>query len=641
MVSYLLKAEKWFLAGLFVVFSATGQVNQFELFKTQLDEIESEQEQLIFITQTQPDLVDWPPQEQGRFHHQKGLVLEANDQIEAAKKAFTASINLFEQSGQPNTYWIQSLQDRSYMDYLLTNDPDSYCVDRQSAVNIARKTKLPEAIAGSLTFLAFCYQKGPDSFKKGLNILEEAAEIAQKNNLAVHLTAMIHNATGNLYRNNKIHDKSYEYYLKAYEQWATEQDKQDMFNMQHNLAGQSMELGLWDQADQHIKQLFVLTENSPDFGDFRFFAHFNQALSLYSQKKFKAAIDAFNSTLELAHTTSEQYFIDMARGSLAIAYFRDQQVNKADQTAKIYLQDSAGSQSLRQLSKQVSLIPIYAVGGYQESIDSMWELLDQTDQDRRAFIKNSVALQSVEFDQTISRFQEQALADQLTIKQLELEKKTKQNQINQLELDKQIKQNKINQLNLMISSLALLGLLVAFWLVYRSRKNYRDLSQTDPLTKVSNRRHILKLGKDLLDKSMELNTPFYLVIIDIDDFKQINDQFGHVMGDEVIKVVVNTIQHAMSPGHPIGRIGGEEFVLMLPEMSKDQVISELETVRKEVSQQKIKLNDQQVSVTISGGFAGGKHDKQTLQALMKQADTALYQAKASGKNIMLSGEENE
>ena len=160
------------------------------------------------VEAVEPGIVQWSIDDQGQFHHQKGLVLEGGDQIEAAKAAFTVAIDLFEQQGMANTYWVQSLIDRSYMDYLLTNDIEVYCPDRRTAVAVARATENPEALAGSLIQLAFCHQKGAASFETGLNILKEAATIAQENELAASLTAMIHNATGNLYRKQSTAQQS-------------------------------------------------------------------------------------------------------------------------------------------------------------------------------------------------------------------------------------------------------------------------------------------------------------------------------------------------------------------------------------------------------------------------------------------------
>ena len=270
-----MKRQKYILSGL-LAWLCCGQLawsaTPFETFETALSTIETEAEKLAWVQKTEASINDWPAEDQGRFLHTKGLVLEVNDQVEAAKAAFTESIKVFEQAGEPNKYWAQSLQDRSYMDYLLTNNPETYCVDRETAAEVARKSNDPEAITGSLVFLAFCFRTGFDEFKKGIEVLEEAATVAREYQLAGDATAMIHNATGNLYRANDLHDKAYEYYRKAYEHWSELDDTQDIYNMLHNMVGESVKMGKWQQAERHIRGLFELAEQHPDFSDFTFFS---------------------------------------------------------------------------------------------------------------------------------------------------------------------------------------------------------------------------------------------------------------------------------------------------------------------------------------------------------------------------------
>jgi diguanylate cyclase (GGDEF)-like protein len=596
------------------------QVNasEFDEFKTNLDDLKQEPEKLEFVISTEPSVTNWPTTDRGRFYHQKGLVLEINDQIESAKLAFTQSIEIFENTGEPNGFWVKSLLDRSYMDYLLTNDPKHYCGDRKTAVEIARKGTEADALVGSLIQLTFCYQDTIEQFKTGLSLLQEATEIAEENNLAGTMTAMIHNATGNLYRTKQVHEKAYEYYQRAYDSWLIDQDKQDMFNMQHNLVGESIKLGKWQQASEHIKILFELAENSPDFKDFTFFAFYNEAFVAYAQNHFAQAIDAIEKALALAHTTSENYFVDILKAIHVIAYFRNGQPDEAGQLAMETYNQLGQAGSLKELKQQVAIIKNYYEGNSKWSLDELWNLLDATKATNRIFIKNAVALQSVTFDQRISEFQEQALSDKLKISQLELERQTKQ--------------NKINQLKIVSVSLLGLGLFVSSWFLFKSRKNYLRMSQTDFLTKVANRRHTINLGKQQLLTCIKQNQPFSMAIIDIDDFKRINDEYGHVVGDSVIKQVAQVLQSYQQKAQILGRIGGEEFAWMIPELPAEDAFELVEKARKKVAQQAIKVSDSTITVTISCGLSPLLDKNEPLEALMKRADQALYNAKSTGKN---------
>lgn len=606
------------LGVIFLMMMFQVNASEFNEFKTKLDDIIQEPEKLEFVISTEPTVTNWPATDRGRFYHQKGLVLEINDQIQSAKSSFTESIKVFEKVGEPNGFWVKSLLDRSYMDYLLTNDAKQYCKDRHTAVDIARKSKEADALVGSLIQLTFCYQDTIEQFKMGLSLLEEATRVAEENELASSMTAMIHNATGNLYRTNQVHDKAYEYYHRAYESWVLNQDKQDMFNMQHNLVGESIKLGKWQQANQHIEVLFELAENNPDFKDFTFFAHYNQALLVYEQNQFTEAIKDIERVLNLAHTTAEKYFVDILKAIHVIAYFRSGQPNEAAQLATEIYDQMGQAGTLEELKQQVAIIKKYGEGDYQWSLNELWKLLDASESTNRKFIKNAVALQSVTFDQKISEFQEQALSDELKISQLELEKQTKQ--------------NKINQLKIVSISLLGLGLFVTSWFLFKSRKNYLRMSQTDFLTKVANRRHTINLGKQQLLTCIKQNQPFSLAIIDIDDFKRINDEYGHVVGDSVIKQVAQVLQSYQQKAQILGRIGGEEFAWMIPELPAEDAFELVEKARKKVAQQTIKVSDTTITVTISCGLSPLLDKNEPLEALMKRADQALYNAKSTGKN---------
>lgn len=636
-----MKHHKYILGGL-LIWLCCGQqawsATPFETFEAELAAIKTETGQLALVQQTEARIHGWPAEDQGRFLHKKGLVLEVNDQIEAAKTAFTESIEVFEKAGRPNKYWAQSLQDRSYMDYLLTNDPTTYCVDRETAAEVARKANDPEAITGSLVFLAFCFRTGFDEFKKGLMVLEEAATVAREYELAGGATAMIHNATGNLYRANDLHDKAYEYYQKAYEHWLVLDDTQDIYNMLHNMVGESVKMGKWQQADNHIKGLFELAAQHPEFSDFTFFAHYNEAYKWFHQNQFADAIEAANMALELAHTTSETYFINVLEGIRVVAYFRDQQYQKAGQLADQFLQSGELPESQRTIDQQVRLIRDFSLGQYESATEQLWQLLDAEQASKQAFIENAVAAQSLTFDKTLSEFQQQALADKLRIKQLELAQQTKQNTINELELEQQAKQNKINRLTGFVALTLAVALAILSWFLYRSRRFYLRSSRTDFLTKTNNRRQVFALGTKQLAKAKANQQPYAVGIIDIDDFKKLNDQYGHDLGDQVLKHLVNTTESLLLGSQQMGRMGGEEFVLLLPELDEATAIEKAETIRLTVAGSQLSHNDQQVSYTISIGVFVCQGDLLDFEQCINRADQALYQAKSQGKNQVVQAQ---
>jgi diguanylate cyclase (GGDEF)-like protein len=156
------------------------------------------------------------------------------------------------------------------------------------------------------------------------------------------------------------------------------------------------------------------------------------------------------------------------------------------------------------------------------------------------------------------------------------------------------------------------------------------LSVTDELTGLHNRRHFFELAEQLFDTSERYQRPLAAVMADVDRFKSINDRFGHAVGDEVIREVASRLAQAVRGTDIVGRYGGEEFVLLLPETA-----SEAETLaeraRGSVADTPVHTAVGDLPVTISLGVALRNADF-SVGALINRADTALYQAKNDGRN---------
>lgn len=160
-----------------------------------------------------------------------------------------------------------------------------------------------------------------------------------------------------------------------------------------------------------------------------------------------------------------------------------------------------------------------------------------------------------------------------------------------------------------------------------NEKNY-ELSITDALTNVNNRRNL----DSILDKEIRLqkrtNLPFCICLLDIDDFKILNDTQGHLKGDIVLKEVANIIKSSIRITDEVGRWGGEEFCILLPNTDLSHALVLIERVRKNIENFNFSI---QVLVTCSFGIAKMK-DGDTTDKLIQRADIAMYQAKNTGKN---------
>lgn len=157
----------------------------------------------------------------------------------------------------------------------------------------------------------------------------------------------------------------------------------------------------------------------------------------------------------------------------------------------------------------------------------------------------------------------------------------------------------------------------------------------DVLTELNSREYIFKQAEKLLLEARNTDQDFSVILIDIDHFKQINDSHGHVGGDAVLKSVAVRLKETLRDIDFIGRIGGEEFMVLLPKADEMIAAQVSERIRQVVANNPVTFNDTLIDITISLGYAQAKKDK--LSTLIERADKALYQSKHGGRNRVSPG----
>lgn len=153
----------------------------------------------------------------------------------------------------------------------------------------------------------------------------------------------------------------------------------------------------------------------------------------------------------------------------------------------------------------------------------------------------------------------------------------------------------------------------------------------DELTGAYNRRYVKHQLQALVNEYETFKTPFGILFIDIDHFKHVNDNYGHTIGDDVLKTVSTTIQNLIRQDDILGRWGGEEFIVLLKHIQPKHIFLIAEKIRLLVEKTTIKTTNESIHVTISiGGLS--YRDEYTTEQLIEQADKAMYQAKEQGRN---------
>ena len=170
-------------------------------------------------------------------------------------------------------------------------------------------------------------------------------------------------------------------------------------------------------------------------------------------------------------------------------------------------------------------------------------------------------------------------------------------------------------------------------------REVRDSSLKDGLTGCFNRTHALEVIDTELRRARRSRLPVSLIMFDIDRFKAINDQYGHLCGDAVLAAVGTCMREVLRGSDLKCRYGGEEFLVLLPDTPMEGALQVADTLRRELSQRKVTWNLQSVSITASFGVALAKPAEVDARVFIGRADTALYRAKEQGRNRVCSSSE--
>jgi diguanylate cyclase (GGDEF)-like protein len=164
-----------------------------------------------------------------------------------------------------------------------------------------------------------------------------------------------------------------------------------------------------------------------------------------------------------------------------------------------------------------------------------------------------------------------------------------------------------------------------------AEQRIKELADTDPLTQLPNRRKLRELLETERRRCERSGRPFILVLADIDHFKRINDGHGHDCGDAMLRHVAGVMRKTVRNIDIVGRWGGEEFLIILPEISRSRAIEVVERMRAAIEANRLEFSGAEHTVTVTFGVASYDLDR-SLDLCVKQADDALYRGKQQGRN---------
>ena len=172
--------------------------------------------------------------------------------------------------------------------------------------------------------------------------------------------------------------------------------------------------------------------------------------------------------------------------------------------------------------------------------------------------------------------------------------------------------------------------------VERAHEQLRVQSNTDHLTGIFNRRYFMDRLREEIERTTRYDTSFAVAFIDVDNFKRINDEHGHLSGDEILQQLTQVCAKQVREIDTLARIGGEEFALLLPQTTPDEAAHLVERLRASVASTRAKVGENWLDITVSIGLTSASRDLLDVNGILRRADEALYAAKRQGKNRLVA-----
>ena len=229
----------------------------------------------------------------------------------------------------------------------------------------------------------------------------------------------------------------------------------------------------------------------------------------------------------------------------------------------------------------------------------------------------------------------QVVKQQVLSGRLQLDTLNKQNQILQLQQALDRKAVEASRLYIVLLLMAMGFITLWIYRLKRSQVRFMWLSRLDSLTGICNRKHFIEEAEQALQLTARTRQPAALVILDLDHFKLINDTFGHSVGDHALKRIVEVCRPLLGARDVFGRLGGEEFAVLLPDCTPEQALVRAELLRAAIDELS-PLESGELTVSASFGVADTHSTGYDVSELLVHADHALYRAKSEGRNRVVA-----
>jgi diguanylate cyclase len=577
--------------------------------------------QAYLFLQSYEDIVqEQPLEKQLAFYKVKGEVLIDQGYYHKGKEVAEKGLQMAKQLVSPGKVMIELLYVRGFAVESL-GDLEGAKADYINALEIAESIDDQKNVAVGLTNIGAIYYL-TEEFERSLTVFNDALRIA-KLIKDEELLGFINSEFGILYAYIGEETQSMRFYQKSYEHYKNANNAFYAYNSLRNIAVNHSSNQRYNEA---IKIYSEIIENAEAISNVEIIASTYSGLAWAHLNKEDRDEEAAYQYIIIAGqyaAQSQQHEVPLSflldKGYILFNIERYDEALEAAHKAELLLNNDK-----RYLNTVATLNVLYLKAESYLKLNQA----EKAYQEMSAYLDYAVSLKdksNIDAVEDLRMRYESERAD------LENQLLAQQEKLQSAELNEA--KREIDNQNLYMAIIACVSLALAWLLVklIKGQKSLYKASRTDSLTGVANRRRLFELGERQLKAAQEQGSEFSILLVDVDNFKQINDSFGHKAGDTVLKEIAIIGGDLLRQSDWIGRYGGEEFIVFLPNTSitqAEEIAIRLCNAIRLYSWTDITEN----AVTVSIGGASNEATDVSFQSLINLADERMYKAKEAGKN---------
>ncbi len=495
------------------------------------------------------------------------------------------------------------------------------------ALNIFQRAGDKKEIASTLNNIGIAYDMSGsyelalNYYLQSLNVKEEIGEL--------RLIASSLNNIGVIYKLIDFPEKAIQYFERALEINRKLNKKSSIAITLTNIGIMYYEKGEYSKAMKYYSDSLRIDK---ELGQKRGISNSlnNIGLTLFGMGKSEEAMDRYRQALKIREELGDKRSIVRTLLNIAEVNRESGSLDEAIQTLEIVIERATDINAKSEIATAYEAL--YIIHEKRKNNRQAFDYLRKFQILNREIVNNKAREKVLEIEKRIQMENKE--------KEIEILKKNKLIQQMTIRRQKFIK-------NVFFAGLfsLLIGILVLLYLYRSKRKINNELetvnqkldksARTDPLTGLSNRRDMYEKITYELKRISRMKESFSLVICDIDDFKLFNDKHGHDCGDFILEKLAKYLSSLLRKQDTIGRWGGEEFLILLPETSLEGAVKLSEKIREDISSKQYDYNGIEFSLTLTFGVCSFDREKEWRECL-KSADEALFRGKNSGKNCVVA-----